>query len=64
MPETIAGRLNDELKRVLSSAEIKDRLAQEGMVPAHLSRGDFRAFLESEVAQWGKVVKATGIKLE
>jgi tripartite-type tricarboxylate transporter receptor subunit TctC len=64
LPEAVARRLSEELKRVLSSADFKDRLAQEGMVPAYLARPDFRAFLAGEVAKWGKVVKATGIKVE
>ncbi len=64
LPDAVSGRLNDELKRILSSAEMKDRLAHEGMVPSHLSRPELRAFLKDEIAKWGKVVKAVGVKLE
>jgi tripartite-type tricarboxylate transporter receptor subunit TctC len=64
LPDAASGKLNDELKRILSSAEMKDRLAQEGMVPSHLGRPELRAFLKDEIAKWARVVKAVGVKLE
>lgn len=64
LPEAVSGRLNDELKRILSSAEMKERLAAEGMVASHLGRAELRVFLKDEIAKWGEVVRAVGLKLE
>ena len=64
LPDPVSGRLNDELGRILSSAEMKDRLAREGMEPTPLGRAELRVFLKDEIAKWGRVVKAVGVKLE
>jgi tripartite-type tricarboxylate transporter receptor subunit TctC len=64
LPQAVSGKLNDELKRILSSAEMNERLAHEGMDPSYLSRPQLRAFLKDEIVKWGKVVKAVGVKLE
>lgn len=34
------------------------------VVPSHFRRLELRAFLKDEIAEWGKVVKAVGVKLE
>lgn len=64
LSDAIAARLNEELGQILSSADFKERLAQEGMVPVYMSRAELRTFLRSEVVRWGKVVKATGIRID
>jgi tripartite-type tricarboxylate transporter receptor subunit TctC len=64
LPEAVSSRLNEELGRVLSSDEMKDRLAQEGMLPSPLGRAELRVFLKDEIGKWGRVVKAVGVKLE
>lgn len=64
LPDTVSERLNEELGRILTSAEMKDRLAREGMVPSPLGRAELRVFLKDEIAKWGRVVKAVGVKLE
>lgn len=56
--------LATELLNLMAGTNMTHIPAHEGMVPTHMSREDFRAFLKSEVAKRGKVVTMTGIKLE
>jgi tripartite-type tricarboxylate transporter receptor subunit TctC len=61
--ETVV-KLNAELRRVLNSAEMKERFAKQGTevradTPEHLG-----AYLRVEKARWAKVVKESGAKFE
>ncbi len=61
-PPAIIKKLNTEIVKALRSPEISARLSEEG---AELSAGSpeaFDAYLKSETAKWGKVIKAAGIK--
>ncbi len=57
-------KLNAELRKVLATAEMKERFAKQGTkvradTPQHL--GDY---LRNEKARWAKVVKESGAKFE
>jgi tripartite-type tricarboxylate transporter receptor subunit TctC len=60
----IVQRLNDEIRRILESAEVRQRLESTGIVPGSGSAEDAAAFLAREVERNARVVKAAGIKLE
>ena len=62
-PRPIVDQLHDELKTLVGSAEIKDRILKEGMVPMDdRSVADLHAFVVSEIARWGKVVRQAGLE--
>ena len=62
-PRPIVDQLHDELKALVGSAEIKDRILEEGMVPMDdRSVADLHAFVVSEIARWGKVVRQAGLE--
>jgi tripartite-type tricarboxylate transporter receptor subunit TctC len=63
-PEAILARLNQEIVRILHTAEMRERVTQFGAEPAGLSRDDYSRFLKSESVKWGKLVKASGAKAE
>jgi tripartite-type tricarboxylate transporter receptor subunit TctC len=63
-PSDIVGRINTEIARVLSSAEVKARLVPQGMDLATGSPEDLAALIRQEHASWGKVVRDAGIKGE
>lgn len=61
-PAAIVGRLNGETVKALSSPALKEQFAAQGLEPTASSPAEFGAYLKSEVAKWGKVVKASGAK--
>jgi tripartite-type tricarboxylate transporter receptor subunit TctC len=63
-PAAIVGQLNGAAVKVLQSSALKEQFAAQGLEAASSSPAEFRAYLESEVAKWGKVIKAAGIKSE
>ena len=60
----ILKRLHAETVKAMSAPDMKDRLAGEGAEPTTSTPAELTAFLKAEIAQWGRVVKAAGIKAE
>jgi tripartite-type tricarboxylate transporter receptor subunit TctC len=64
LPAPLVARLNADIGKALLSAEVKQRLAADAAEPAGGSPGDLAAYLRTDYARWGKVVKASGIRAE
>jgi len=65
MPREIVAKLHQEIVRILGLPDVKDRLLVAGIEPAPpMTPEQFGDYLRAEVAKWGKVVKAAGIKPE
>lgn len=57
-------RLQSEVARILVLPDVRERLAADGADAVGSRPDEFAAYIRSELAKWGKVVKAGGIKLE
>jgi tripartite-type tricarboxylate transporter receptor subunit TctC len=62
--DAIITRLNTEITKILRSAEAKERLTGLGMEPVGSSPEQYAAHLKEELARYGRIVKAAGIKPE
>lgn len=63
-PKAIVGRLNAETVKVLQSPALKEQFASQGLEATPGTPVEFGAYLRSEVAKWGKVIKASGARPE
>ena len=63
-PRDIVMRLNKEIAMATRSADVRERLATEGAEPSATTTEEFGAFVKSEVAQWGKVIRDAKITPE
>jgi tripartite-type tricarboxylate transporter receptor subunit TctC len=63
-PAPIVEKLHKEIVAVLSSDETKKRFATQGADVIQMSSAEFGAYIGSELAKWGKVVKEAGIKAQ
>jgi len=63
-PKDIIARLNRELIKVLAAADVKERLANQGIEPLGSSPEEFTAYSRRETQKWGKVIRERGIKVE
>ncbi len=63
-PQPIVDKLDAALKKVLASAEIKQRLETVGFVQPTPGAKAYNDFLKSEIDLWTKVIKTAGIKPE
>jgi tripartite-type tricarboxylate transporter receptor subunit TctC len=63
-PRDVVARLNQEIARHLGSPDLRERIAGEGAEVIGGSPQDFGNFYRADIAKWGKVIKAAGIKLD
>ena len=62
-PQPVVDRLHGELKRILAKPEVKEQIVKLSLLPMDTrSVAEMQAFVKSEIARWGKVVEAAGIK--
>ena len=64
MPREAIARLNAEVNRAINLPDMKERFVQQGATPAPGTPEDFSTWIREEIAKWGKVVKASGAKVE
>lgn len=63
-PQPIVDRLYTETVKVLGDADIKKIWEQAGAIAGGQSPKEFAAFISSEIAKWGKVVRDANIKID
>lgn len=63
-PKEIVNRLNSEVNKALALPDVKEKLLQQGAIAAPGSPEQFGAFIQSEIAKWARVVKASGAKVD
>jgi tripartite-type tricarboxylate transporter receptor subunit TctC len=64
VPREVAGQLHNEIERALRAQDVVASLGKQGATPGAFSQNQFADFVKSEHARWGKVARATGIKLD
>ncbi len=63
-PRDVIARLHTESMKVLQQRDIRDKLIASGVDPRGSTPEQFGEYLRSEIEKWGKVVKATGMRIE
>ena len=63
-PRDIINRLNSELNKVVTSPDMKEKMASNGVDPLGGTPEQFRDYIRSESVRFGKVIKEAGIKGE
>jgi tripartite-type tricarboxylate transporter receptor subunit TctC len=63
-PPAAVARLNAELSKYTSSADVKRAWGAQGATPMAMSVDEFTRYLEADIVKWAKVVKFSGAKPE
>jgi tripartite-type tricarboxylate transporter receptor subunit TctC len=63
-PAAIIKRLNQEIVRVITRPDMKERFFKGGSEVVASSPEQFAATIHAEIAKWGKVIKDAGIKID
>jgi tripartite-type tricarboxylate transporter receptor subunit TctC len=63
-PQPIVQRLAAEIGKIINEPDVKSRLAGLGVEPSGAGPAELAALQKSEVAKWGKLIKASHIKVE
>ena len=63
-PEPLLDRINADVVAAMATADYQRRCAEQGISPAPMSRAEYSAFLDGQVAKWGPVMARLGITPE
>lgn len=63
-PKPIIAKLNAELRAFAQAPDVKERLASMGADTAYSTPDTFQAFIKSEIARWGKILRASGVRID
>lgn len=63
-PKDVVAKLNAEIRKIMQSKEMLDRLNTEGAIAAAGTPEQFGAYIKNEIVRWGVVVKAAGMKAD
>ena len=63
-PSPIVKTLNSELAKILAQKDVRATLVGQGAEPEHTTPEQFSAYIRSETAKWGKVIREANIRVE
>ena len=63
-PKPIIDKINAEIAKALKSPEMRERLASVGVTAVSTTPAEFTSFVEAEMAKWGRLIRAIGVKVE
>ena len=63
-PAAIVAKINADANGVLAEPEMKNRIINQGFEPVAMTPAESRAFFDTEVTRWGKLVREAGIQPE
>ena len=64
VPRDIVMKLNTEINKILQLPDVRERFQAGGVEPVGGPPEKFGDHLKAEIAKWGKVVKATGARVD
>ena len=62
-PPAVVARISADVRTVLTSDDLKKRLAEQGAEPAPSTPAEFTAFVNTDINKWLDLAKKAGIKL-
>lgn len=63
-PAPILDKLNAEMRAVLESPDVRQRLLAQGADPSPTTRQEFAAYIRAESVKWGKIVKTAKARIQ
>lgn len=63
-PTGIINKLNADIARVLSVGDVRERMANSGVVPISSTAEELAAYVKVELTRWAKAVKESGARID
>ena len=60
----VLAKLNEEVVKILGSPDMQEFFASRGFVVAGNSPAEAKRFVAAEIEKWGRIVKASGARVE
>lgn len=62
-PQAVIDRLNAEVRKAQSRADVKEAYAKQGTVPLDMSPAAFSDYIKADIAKWAKIIETANIKM-
>jgi tripartite-type tricarboxylate transporter receptor subunit TctC len=63
-PRAVITKIHGELVRVVGLPDVKERMFNLGMEVAGSTPEQLGTLVQSDIAKWGKVIKASGVRVD
>jgi tripartite-type tricarboxylate transporter receptor subunit TctC len=63
-PPSVISKLNQEIVRIIKLPDVEERIASTGAFALGSTPQQLGAFMRAEVAKWGKVIRAIGVRAD
>jgi len=63
-PFPIVNRLNAEIGKIVSRAEVRDEWAKQGAVAMRMTPDEFYRYVADDIVKWGRIVRTSGAKAD
>jgi tripartite-type tricarboxylate transporter receptor subunit TctC len=63
-PKDVIATLNSAVRKTVDNADIRDKLAAQAVVAGSSTPEELGQSLAAEIAQWAKIIKAAGIRID
>jgi tripartite-type tricarboxylate transporter receptor subunit TctC len=63
-PPDIVARLNAEIRAAMANVDLRKQLIAVGIEPLHSTPEAFAQMIRAELAKWGRIVKASGARVD
>jgi len=63
-PRPVVERLNAEITKVTSRADVKKIWGEQGAVPLTMTVAEYEKYLHADIAKWAKVIKISGARAD
>ena len=64
MPRELVKKIHDDVAQIIARPDFQARLAADALEPVANSPEEFTAQISADLASWGRVIKAVGLKLD
>jgi tripartite-type tricarboxylate transporter receptor subunit TctC len=64
LPPAIVTRINREVDRIMTSDDVRERLAASALVHPSMNPAQFGEFQRAEIVKWADVIRTNGIRIE
>jgi len=64
LPQSVVDKLNADINAIIKEPEFAQRIAAEGLIPAGGNPERLLTLIKTELANWARVVKQTGLKAD
>jgi tripartite-type tricarboxylate transporter receptor subunit TctC len=64
MPKALVARLNAEMVKAVASPTFREKALAIGSEPISSTPEQFGAFIRSEYAKWGEVIRRSGARID